>query len=151
MGPGIHSLTSERGPGSLTHNIIIDACFRDKCFLILKTFNWNSFLKKDTCLQNSSRLRTAYNQKDYSIPIEQVHSSKQQVSYMGIIKIDFKVSLSCQSGLLWRQTGPIIISMSYMLKDILTFLGFFLTIYISFVIVTYSVYRYAHCSPICNN
>ena len=27
MGPGIHSLTSERGPGSLTHNIIIDACF----------------------------------------------------------------------------------------------------------------------------
>ena len=28
-----------------------------------------------------------------------------------------------QSGLMWRQTGPIIISMSYMLKDILTFLG----------------------------
>ena len=46
-----------------------------------------------------------------------------------------------QGGLMWRQTGPIIISMSYMLYDILTFLGFFSVVYVSFTLVTVYIYE----------
>ena len=46
-----------------------------------------------------------------------------------------------QTGLMWRQTGPIIISMSYMIIDIFVFLFIFLIVYTSFTLVTVYVYE----------
>ena len=48
-----------------------------------------------------------------------------------------------QTGLMWRQTGPIIISMTYMIIDVLVFLFIFVIVYISFtlsVVYIYSAY-----------
>jgi len=48
-----------------------------------------------------------------------------------------------QTGLMYRQTGPIIISMSYMIVDVCVFLFVFVIVYISFTLSTvyiYSVY-----------
>lgn len=50
---------------------------------------------------------------------------------------------SIQLGLMWRQTGPIIISMSYMILDVFVFLFIFVIVYISFtlcVVYIYGVY-----------
>ena len=41
---------------------------------------------------------------------------------------------SIQGGLMWRQTGPIIISMSYMILDVAVFLFIFVIVYISFTL-----------------
>ena len=46
-----------------------------------------------------------------------------------------------QTGLMWRQTGPIIISMTYMIIDVLVFLFIFVIVYISFTLVTVYVYE----------
>jgi len=48
-----------------------------------------------------------------------------------------------QTGLMWRQTGPIIISMTYMIIDVLVFLFIFVIVYISFslcIVYIYDVY-----------
>jgi len=48
-----------------------------------------------------------------------------------------------QTGLMWRQTGPIIISMTYMIIDVMVFLFIFVVVYISFTlsaVYIYSVY-----------
>jgi len=48
-----------------------------------------------------------------------------------------------QGGLMWRQTGPIIISMSYMILDVMVFLFIFVIVYISFtlsMVYIYAVY-----------
>ena len=42
---------------------------------------------------------------------------------------------------MWRQTGPIIISMTYMIIDVLVFLFIFVVVYISFTLVTVYVYE----------
>ena len=42
---------------------------------------------------------------------------------------------------MWRQTGPIIISMTYMIIDVLVFLFIFVIVYISFTLVTVYVYE----------
>nr|XP_040563435.1 transient-receptor-potential-like protein [Lepeophtheirus salmonis] len=47
---------------------------------------------------------------------------------------------SIQGGLMWRQTGPIIISMSYMILDVAVFLFIFVIVYISFTLCTVYVY-----------
>ena len=50
---------------------------------------------------------------------------------------------SIQGGLMWRQTGPIIISMTYMIIDVFVFLFIFVIVYISFtlcVVYIYDVY-----------
>jgi hypothetical protein len=50
---------------------------------------------------------------------------------------------SIQTGLMYRTTGPIIISMSYMIADVCVFLFVFVIVYISFTLCTvyiYSVY-----------
>ena len=49
--------------------------------------------------------------------------------------------LFMQTGLMWRQTGPIIISMTYMIIDVLVFLFIFVVVYISFTLVTVYVYE----------
>jgi len=41
---------------------------------------------------------------------------------------------------MWRQTGPIIISMSYMTFDVTIFLFIFVIVYISFTSVTVYIY-----------
>jgi hypothetical protein len=41
---------------------------------------------------------------------------------------------------MWRQTGPIIISMSYMILDVMIFLFIFVIVYISFTLSTVYVY-----------
>jgi len=49
-----------------------------------------------------------------------------------------------QLGLMWRQTGPIIISMTYMIIDVFVFLFIFVIVYISFtlcVVYIYEVYE----------
>ena len=46
-----------------------------------------------------------------------------------------------QGGLMWRQTGPIIISMSYMILDVLVFLFIFVIVYISFTLSMVHVYN----------
>ena len=46
-----------------------------------------------------------------------------------------------QTGLMWRQTGPIIISMTYMIIDVLVFLFIFVIVYISFTLVVVYVYE----------
>lgn len=48
---------------------------------------------------------------------------------------------SIQGGLMWRQTGPIIISMSYMILDVMVFLFIFVIVYISFTLSMVSVYN----------
>ena len=45
-----------------------------------------------------------------------------------------------KTGLMWRQTGPIIISMSYMFYDIITFLFFFVAIHLAFTLCTVFLY-----------
>jgi len=53
--------------------------------------------------------------------------------------------INLQIGLMWRQTGPIIISMSYMISDVMIFLFIFGIVYISFTLVTVYVYdSYSH-------
>jgi len=50
---------------------------------------------------------------------------------------------SIQGGLMWRQTGPIIISMSYMILDVMVFLFIFVIVYIAFtlsMVYVYAVY-----------
>ena len=44
---------------------------------------------------------------------------------------------------MWRQTGPIIISMSYMILDVAVFLFIFVIVYISFTL-RYVKFRYLH-------
>lgn len=46
-----------------------------------------------------------------------------------------------QGGLMWRQTGPIIISMSYMILDVLVFLFIFVIVYISFTLSMVHIYN----------
>ncbi|XP_023347417.1 uncharacterized protein LOC111716207 [Eurytemora carolleeae] len=46
-----------------------------------------------------------------------------------------------QIGLMWRQTGPIIISMTYMIIDVLVFLFIFVIVYISFTLCTVYIYN----------
>jgi len=46
-----------------------------------------------------------------------------------------------QTGLMWRQVGPIIISMTYMIIDVFVFLFIFVIVYISFTLVTVYVYE----------
>ena len=48
--------------------------------------------------------------------------------------------LSPQIGLMYRQIGPIIISMSYMMMDVFVFLFIFVIVYISFTLCTVYVY-----------
>ena len=45
-----------------------------------------------------------------------------------------------QIGLMYRQIGPIIISMSYMMMDVFVFLFIFVIVYISFTLCTVYVY-----------
>ena len=45
-----------------------------------------------------------------------------------------------QTGLMWRQTGPIIISMTYMICDVLVFLFIFVIVYISFTLCAVYIY-----------
>jgi len=45
-----------------------------------------------------------------------------------------------QTGLMWRQTGPIIISMTYMIIDVLVFLFIFVIVYISFTLSAVYIY-----------
>lgn len=45
-----------------------------------------------------------------------------------------------QTGLMYRQTGPIIISMSYMIADVCVFLFIFVIVYISFTLSTVYIY-----------
>jgi len=45
-----------------------------------------------------------------------------------------------QTGLMWRQTGPIIISMTYMIIDVLVFLFIFVVVYISFTLCAVYIY-----------
>merc|ERR1712106_414573 len=45
-----------------------------------------------------------------------------------------------QTGLMWRQTGPIIISMTYMIIDVLVFLFIFAIVYISFTLSAVYIY-----------
>ncbi len=47
---------------------------------------------------------------------------------------------SIQGGLMWRQTGPVIISISYMILDVLVFLFIFVIVYLSFTVSTVYVY-----------
>jgi len=47
---------------------------------------------------------------------------------------------SIQLGLMWRQTGPIIISMSYMILDVFVFLFIFVIVYISFTLCMVYIY-----------
>ena len=42
---------------------------------------------------------------------------------------------------MWRQTGPIIISMSYMILDVMVFLFIFVIVYISFTLSMVHVYN----------
>ena len=42
---------------------------------------------------------------------------------------------------MWRQTGPVIISISYMILDVLVFLFIFVIVYVSFTLVTVYVYN----------
>ena len=53
----------------------------------------------------------------------------------------FSIFCLLQTGLMWRQTGPIIISMTYMIIDVFVFLFIFLIVYISFTLVTVYVYE----------
>ena len=46
-----------------------------------------------------------------------------------------------QGGLMWRQTGPIIISMSYMILDVMVFLFIFVIVYISFTLSMVHIYN----------
>lgn len=46
-----------------------------------------------------------------------------------------------QIGLMWRQTGPIIISMSYMIFDVMVFLFIFVIVYISFTLSMVHIYN----------
>jgi len=48
---------------------------------------------------------------------------------------------SIQIGLMWRQTGPIIISMTYMIIDVFVFLFIFVIVYISFTLCTVYIYQ----------
>lgn len=48
---------------------------------------------------------------------------------------------SIQTGLMYRQTGPIIISMSYMIVDVGVFLFIFVIVYISFTLCTVYIYN----------
>ena len=56
---------------------------------------------------------------------------------MGILEF----FLLLQGGLMWRQTGPVIISISYMILDVLVFLFIFVIVYLAFTIVTVYVYK----------
>ena len=42
---------------------------------------------------------------------------------------------------MWRQTGPIIISMTYMIIDVLVFLFIFVIVYISFTLCVVYIYE----------
>jgi len=46
-----------------------------------------------------------------------------------------------QIGLMWRQTGPIIISMSYMILDVVVFLFIFVIVYVAFTLSIVQVYN----------
>jgi len=48
---------------------------------------------------------------------------------------------SIQGGLMWRQTGPVIISISYMLVDVLVFLFIFVIVYLSFTVSAVYIYK----------
>ena len=48
---------------------------------------------------------------------------------------------SIQGGLMWRQTGPVIISISYMILDVLVFLFIFVIFYLSFTMSMVYVYH----------
>eukprot|EP00095_Tigriopus_kingsejongensis_P000985 maker-scaffold39_size501901-snap-gene-2.9 protein:Tk00985 transcript:maker-scaffold39_size501901-snap-gene-2.9-mRNA-1 annotation:"short transient receptor potential channel 5" len=48
---------------------------------------------------------------------------------------------SIQGGLMWRQTGPVIISISYMILDVLVFLFVFVIVYIAFTLAMVYVYN----------
>lgn len=48
---------------------------------------------------------------------------------------------SAQTGLMWRQTGPIIVSMTYMMRDVFVFLFIFVIFYISFTICVVHIYH----------
>ncbi|XP_059082516.1 short transient receptor potential channel 5-like isoform X3 [Tigriopus californicus] len=48
---------------------------------------------------------------------------------------------SIQGGLMWRQTGPVIISISYMILDVLVFLFVFVIVYIAFTLAMVYVYH----------
>merc|ERR1719348_2395578 len=45
-----------------------------------------------------------------------------------------------QTGLMWRQTGPVIVSMTYMIIDVLVFLFIFVVVYISFTLCAVYIY-----------
>jgi hypothetical protein len=47
---------------------------------------------------------------------------------------------SIQGGLMWRTTGPVIISISYMTYDVIIFLFIFVIVYLSFTVATVYVY-----------
>ena len=53
---------------------------------------------------------------------------------------NIRLSFSLQIGLMYRQIGPIIISMSYMMMDVFVFLFIFVIVYISFTLCTVYVY-----------
>ncbi len=42
---------------------------------------------------------------------------------------------------MWRQTGPVIISISYMILDVLVFLFIFIIVYLAFTVVTVYIYK----------
>ena len=53
---------------------------------------------------------------------------------------EIQAFLFSQIGLMYRQIGPIIISMSYMMMDVFVFLFIFVIVYISFTMCTVYVY-----------
>ena len=56
------------------------------------------------------------------------------------VRDSLKSSFLLQIGLMYRQIGPIIISMSYMIMDVFVFLFIFVIVYISFTLCTVYIY-----------
>ena len=56
------------------------------------------------------------------------------------VRDSLKPSFLLQIGLMYRQIGPIIISMSYMIMDVFVFLFIFVIVYISFTLCTVYIY-----------
>ena len=57
-----------------------------------------------------------------------------------LVRDSLKSSFLLQIGLMYRQIGPIIISMSYMIMDVFVFLFIFVIVYISFTLCTVYIY-----------
>ena len=56
------------------------------------------------------------------------------------VRDSLTASFLLQIGLMYRQIGPIIISMSYMIMDVFVFLFIFVIVYISFTLCTVYIY-----------